>query len=40
MNIAQGEKNIKTKIQTLALLDDRHKGSTWYHWRGLSTKEN
>ena len=22
-----------TKIQTLALLDDRHKGSNWYHWR-------
>jgi len=22
-----------TKIQTLALLDERHKGSNWYHWR-------
>ena len=22
-----------TKIQTLALLDDRYKGSNWYHWR-------
>ena len=22
-----------TKIQTLALLDDRHKGSNWLHWR-------
>jgi len=22
-----------TKIQTLALLDDEHKGSNWYHWR-------
>ena len=22
-----------TKIQTLALLDEKHKGSNWYHWR-------
>ena len=22
-----------TKIQTLALLDDRYKGSNWLHWR-------
>ena len=22
-----------TKIQTLALLDEEHKGSNWYHWR-------
>ncbi|MHB1337171.1 MAG: hypothetical protein ACYCXQ_14650 [Candidatus Humimicrobiaceae bacterium] len=22
-----------TKIQTLALLDDKYKGSNWYHWR-------
>ena len=22
-----------TKIQTLALLDDEHKGSNWYQWR-------
>ncbi len=24
---------VHTKIQTLALLDDSHKGSNWYHWR-------
>jgi len=22
-----------TKIQTLALLDEKHKGSNWYQWR-------
>ena len=22
-----------TKIRTLALLDEEHKGSNWYHWR-------
>ena len=22
-----------TKIETLALLDQKHKGSNWYHWR-------
>ena len=22
-----------TKIQTLTLLDEEHKGSNWYHWR-------
>ena len=25
-----------TKIQTLALLDERYKGANWYHWRRLS----
>lgn len=37
--IIDGEKKFKpyyvahTKIQTLALLDDRYKGSNWLHWR-------
>ncbi len=37
--ISNGEKKFKpyyiahTKIQTLALLDDRYKGSNWLHWR-------
>ena len=37
--ISSGEKKFKpyyiahTKIQTLALLDERHKGSNWLHWR-------
>ncbi len=36
---AGNEKNFKpyyvahTKIQTLALIDEEHKGSNWYHWR-------
>lgn len=37
--ISDGEYSFKpyyvahTKIQTLALLDDKHKGSNWYQWR-------
>ena len=37
--VSNGEKKFKpyymahTKIRTLALLDERHKGANWYHWR-------
>ncbi len=37
--VSNGEKKFKpyyvahTKIQTLALLDEKHKGSNWLHWR-------
>ena len=33
MKGAEGKKIPGQKIQTLVLLDDRYKGSNWYHWR-------
>ena len=33
MKGAEGKKIPGQKIQALALLDDRYKGSNWYHWR-------
>ena len=36
MKGAEGKKIPGQKIQTLALLDDRYKGSNWLHWRTRS----
>ncbi len=33
MKGAEGKKIPGQKIQILALLDERYKGSNWYHWR-------